>query len=305
MSKIKLTGDTSGYVEISAPNAAGNNTLELPATGSKIVVADSSDNLNVAGILTSVGGLNVGTGGTVITTTASGLVGLNSTSPAATIDIRTAPQWSSSNYGADLIIGGSRNNSLGLLDSNNAQPWAIANTGGTLTVATMPNLGDTSTAPTNRMQIDTGGHVTMPHQPSANWEISVNTGTGVRSYSLKRGADVTAENAGNGSSHGTVGRFTAPATGTYLITTRLRGTAPSGSNELYTIYGSWSTSVNALTPGMEVLDLRVGTNVNDGTGWGATIYLSTNDYLSLDWYRPTPTTYLGDSVVDISVHLLG
>ena len=161
MSKIKLTGDTSGYVEISAPNAAGNNTLELPATGSKIVVSDSSDNLNVAGILTSVGALNVGTGGTVITTTASGLVGLNSTSPAATIDIRTAPQWSSYNYGADLVIGGSRNNSLGLLDSTSANPWTIANTGGTLTVATMPNLGDTSTAPTNRMQIGSGGDVTV------------------------------------------------------------------------------------------------------------------------------------------------
>ena len=36
MSKIKLTGDTSGYVEISAPNVAANNTLEL-GSGTKIL----------------------------------------------------------------------------------------------------------------------------------------------------------------------------------------------------------------------------------------------------------------------------
>ena len=36
MSKIKLTGDTSGYVEISAPNVATNNTLELGG-GTKIL----------------------------------------------------------------------------------------------------------------------------------------------------------------------------------------------------------------------------------------------------------------------------
>ena len=36
MSKIKLTGDTSGYIEISAPNVAANNTLELGG-GTKIL----------------------------------------------------------------------------------------------------------------------------------------------------------------------------------------------------------------------------------------------------------------------------
>ena len=29
MAKIKINGDSSGYVEIAAPNAANNNTLEL------------------------------------------------------------------------------------------------------------------------------------------------------------------------------------------------------------------------------------------------------------------------------------
>ena len=35
MSKIKLTGESSGYVEISAGSNAGNNTLELPTSGTR------------------------------------------------------------------------------------------------------------------------------------------------------------------------------------------------------------------------------------------------------------------------------
>ena len=36
MAKIKLNGDTSGYIEISAPAVSGNNTLEL-GPGTKIL----------------------------------------------------------------------------------------------------------------------------------------------------------------------------------------------------------------------------------------------------------------------------
>ncbi len=52
MAKIRIVGDSSGYVEIAAPNAAGNNTLELPSSGTRLTAADSSGNLSVSGILT-------------------------------------------------------------------------------------------------------------------------------------------------------------------------------------------------------------------------------------------------------------
>jgi hypothetical protein len=61
MAKIKLTGESSGYVEISAPSAAGNNTLELPASGTKIVVSDGSDNINVNAINVTGGDVGIGT----------------------------------------------------------------------------------------------------------------------------------------------------------------------------------------------------------------------------------------------------
>ena len=53
MSKIKLTGESSGYVEISAGNAAGNNTLELPTSGVKIVGSDHANNVDNLGVVTA------------------------------------------------------------------------------------------------------------------------------------------------------------------------------------------------------------------------------------------------------------
>jgi hypothetical protein len=53
MAKIRIVGDSSGYVEIAAPNAAGNNTLELPSSGTRLTAADSSGNLSVSGIVTA------------------------------------------------------------------------------------------------------------------------------------------------------------------------------------------------------------------------------------------------------------
>ena len=53
MSKIKLTGESSGYVEISAGSNAGNNTLELPTRGTKLVASDTGNNITVGGGLTA------------------------------------------------------------------------------------------------------------------------------------------------------------------------------------------------------------------------------------------------------------
>ena len=58
MAKIKLNGDTSGYIEISAPAVSGNNTLEL-GPGTKILT--NLDN-TFTGVSTFTSGLHV-TGG--------------------------------------------------------------------------------------------------------------------------------------------------------------------------------------------------------------------------------------------------
>lgn len=69
--QVRITDET-GLINYSIFNSAGVEIYQ---------------NLNVSGIVTSTSTFNVGTGGTVITTTSNGLVGINSTSPSKTLDI--------------------------------------------------------------------------------------------------------------------------------------------------------------------------------------------------------------------------
>ena len=70
MSTLKLKGSTSGYVELTAPATAGDNTITLPTTAGSVVVADGSGNVNVSGIITATslnttGDVTVGSGVTI------------------------------------------------------------------------------------------------------------------------------------------------------------------------------------------------------------------------------------------------
>ena len=62
MAKIKLNGDTSGYIEISAPAVSGNNTLEL-GPGTKILT--NLDN-TFTGVSTFTSGLHITSGGFIL-----------------------------------------------------------------------------------------------------------------------------------------------------------------------------------------------------------------------------------------------
>ena len=76
MAKIKLNGDTSGYIEISAPAVSGNNTLEL-GPGTRILT--NLDN-TFTGVSTFTSGLHV-TGGSF---------GLGTDNPDATLKVNVA-----------------------------------------------------------------------------------------------------------------------------------------------------------------------------------------------------------------------
>ena len=64
MASIKLTGDTSGVITVSAPAAAGTNTLTLPAATS--TVATIADVAVVSSAVTTSGA------NTILTFTGSG-----------------------------------------------------------------------------------------------------------------------------------------------------------------------------------------------------------------------------------------
>ena len=89
----------------------------------------------------------------------NGNFGIGTTTPLGGLHSKTASQWSTSNYGASVIVDGARNNALALLDFNSANPWAIANHSGALTFSQMPALGNITIMPTTRVTISTSGSV--------------------------------------------------------------------------------------------------------------------------------------------------
>jgi len=64
MANVRLFGETSGFVQLAAPDAAGNNTITLPTTGTELVAADATGSTTIAGTAT-VSGLAVENDGTV------------------------------------------------------------------------------------------------------------------------------------------------------------------------------------------------------------------------------------------------
>jgi len=55
MSKLKLTGGTSGYTELRAASAAGDNTITLPANAESLVAVDSAGTAQVSAGMSAVG----------------------------------------------------------------------------------------------------------------------------------------------------------------------------------------------------------------------------------------------------------
>ena len=166
MSKIKLTGENSGYVEISAGQNAGNNTLETPTSGTRLVAHEGSQdvtlnaNLTVNGVLTYDDVTNIDSVG--IVTAQSGIhvtggsVGIGTDNPSNLLHVHGQSRFE------DYLRGNSTHNKLYILDD-----VAISATkklyfdGGSNTYIDEVSA-DTlrfSTAGTERLHIDSSGHL--------------------------------------------------------------------------------------------------------------------------------------------------
>jgi len=113
MAKIRIVGDSSGYVEIAAPSAAGNNTLELPSGNTRLVGSDSAGNVSISGIATFTNGpVLIGSGTSTGTTSQplqvnggayfNGLVGMGTTNP--TVSLQLSPNSTISNVGTGITL---------------------------------------------------------------------------------------------------------------------------------------------------------------------------------------------------------
>ncbi len=92
-----------------------------------------------------------------------GNVGIGTDNPKGGLHIaNSGKQWGSFNYGTNVIVKGGtpqRNPAIGIFDYKDENPWAIVNGDGNLQFVQMPALGDTTTAPINRLTIDKLGSV--------------------------------------------------------------------------------------------------------------------------------------------------
>src|SRR3954471_9980318 len=80
----------------------------------------------------------------------AGDVGIGTSAPSGLLHLKTLSgghYWGAHNFGVNLVIDGPHHNSIGFFDANSANPFAITNIMGKLTISKMPALGDVTTAP--------------------------------------------------------------------------------------------------------------------------------------------------------------
>lgn len=95
--------------------------------------------------------------------TSAGTVGIGTPTPLAGLEInaQAAPQWSSFNLGANVVVrGAGRNNTVGFISSTGEYSWAMgARNDGTFRTSIMPPLGDTSVPPQDVITVNQAGNV--------------------------------------------------------------------------------------------------------------------------------------------------
>ena len=304
MAKIRIVGDSSGYVELSAPNAAGNNTLELPSNATKLVGADASNSLNVTGIATFssgivgnvtgnvnatglstfTSGINVGTGASIsspatnvltlgtnnverIRVGAGGSVNIGATDTSYKLQVTGAPQ-NTSNFGI-----------LHIRDSQTLS--GAAGTGGIFLssspgtdyyIAKGYNGSNTKLKFGNGnngneyMGIDDSGRVTMPYQPYARASSTTTQGA-TNAIPLNSNASYNYSRGGITISGN---RFTVPVAGAYVIGYHHLGNSGSGACQIEIRHNG------SYIPGTRTQDTN---SSNDSFGTQTIKELNASDYI--------------------------
>ena len=133
MAKIKINGDSSGYVELAAPNAAHNNTLEL-GPGTKILTDKN---------------------------THTGNIGIGTDNPAYNLEVFGDSALISGSSAANLIL-----EDRGVADSSNPF-FLLSSDGGDFKITTADRNGSgTTTNSTERLRITSDGTVQLSNLSS-------------------------------------------------------------------------------------------------------------------------------------------
>jgi len=253
-------------------------------------------------------------GGNTLIGMGGGNLGVGTANPSYPLEVRggnnniITAKVTNGQYGGIQLLS-EEGNDLTLGYARNTSNYGAQTTAGDFSVKTTAPRLHFPIGPGNAnsvMILDSSGRVQMPSQPSGAWFLNVSAG-GVRSVSIRKniGNCISSVGGGNGS-NGSVGRFTAPVAGAYLIS--LFASAVSSSSQcLMSVYGSWTSATNNVYATQEVFDCRVTRPPEDGGGWSQVFYFNATDYWEIDWYRPgAPTAYIDSGMtMYVTVHLLG
>ena len=185
MSKIRLFGDSSGFTEIAAADAAGNNTLTLPNDGTII----SKDSAGAIGI-TSVRATNAHFSGTTRVTT-----GITTTATITTGTITTAKVTTIQ----DASVGNSSTPEQ--VFQGRAKAWVNFNGEGTIAIRDSFNVSsitdeavgvytvniDTDMANVNYCAVVTTGYSSNNIQTSQNSQLFQHSTKTVGSFKIRQG----------------------------------------------------------------------------------------------------------------------
>ena len=150
MANVRLFGETSGFVELAAPNAAGNNTITLPTTGTELVASDGTGDITFAGTVTA-SGLTVDSTATLAgTVTASGLT-LDSTATFAVGASGTPAITASGDPNTGIYFPAA--DTIGFAEGGN-EAARIDSSGRQLVGATTARANFNNTTDTTRFQVE-------------------------------------------------------------------------------------------------------------------------------------------------------
>ena len=223
--KVKVT-DSQGRVLLQVDGkTSGITTIGINTTGNTFTV-NSNNGVTFAGIITATGGFsgnvnstsgittvtrfNVGTGGTVITTTAGGLVGIGTTNPQTKLHICYSNSGDGSG-GAVMLDDVNRNAVI-------YAPGSAGGTGGTQGIYYFRRGSPSSY--TDQLVIETNGNVRKPLQSFCDTGDTTSYGAAqslvTSPGSAKGNWSSTVTNVGNNFSTST-DLYTCPHSGAYAI----------------------------------------------------------------------------------------
>lgn len=140
------------------------------------------------------------------------------------------------------------------------------------------------------------------NRPTAAWKTNCTVSRSVVIYKNIGSCATTYASPATGVT-GNVVRFTAPVSGMYSVSISAVGVS-SAQTLLISMYGSFSTN-NNIVPNMEILDLRRPDFSEEAYTISQALFLSANDYIEPDIYRPTSSYHDGSAQLLVSVSFLG